>query len=348
MAENREVGALLLCGYGGTKHHLDFAKFARSQVDLSVLSNLIQKVAPDAVGTKDQITVAQRIIANNIKIVTVNEVVRWTKQSFIDEILKFRTKSPKLPIEEFHVFCHSYPDALSLMYEDRDDTISRGVYQNNRYFDPHNSNPRPFRADEVLNREQGMLFSEDLTRDTFPNGTPTLKSQQESVRSGFTETAFVWLWGCNAGIKNHSFKDPIVDMRTRELFSDPVGYESNMHTAVVKTYGRHQFSIFYWRALNNLTGERLSIAQALANYLGIGVYAAFKGSHSETRLPTGEWVNSDTYDEYFVKSGVTDLLTFDHGKIKFVPAPEPPVQLRPDGKQYPYDDYYKIMPQSTL
>jgi hypothetical protein len=93
----------------------------------------------------------------------------------------------------------------------------------------------------------------------------------------FDERATIKLWGCNSGIGDWVFSDPV----------DPQGTQWTTAPAVAGQY-------YYWRALNEAYIPKPSIAQAFANFFGVPVWGATSGSHAEVKR-NGDWVTTDRY-----------------------------------------------------
>jgi hypothetical protein len=84
-----------------------------------------------------------------------------------------------------------------------------------------------------------------------------------------------------------------------------------------------QADYYYWRALNTQNMPKPSIAQALADYFGVTVLGAGRGSHIEVRHQ-GKWITSTRYKKvtgHFPGEPQTLRLHPDSGDYnRFVPS----------------------------
>ncbi len=183
------------------------------------------------------------------------------REAFFDALRKANA-----PIQELHIFAHSFGAALVLGYGDDSIGIDRL-----RVMDTYRSRATPQQV--VLNTEKGILFIHDLFRAPY-NGW------RDSLRRKFTPGAFIKIWGCNAGVEGHVYSDD------QTLSLDPLIVERTASRDV--RIGDE----FYWRALN---GSRLpSIASAIASYFGVSVFAARSGASIQVNV-TRRWISSSQF-----------------------------------------------------
>jgi hypothetical protein len=184
------------------------------------------------------------------------------RDEFFDLIEQF---GGKFSIKEFHIFSHSYGAALSIGYyepvlnRERSVTIDSFARFGRR---------TPYLT--VLNSERGMVFCDDFVRKPY-------EDRKTGLQTLFDKGSIIKLWGCNSGIPNWVFSDPVDAAGTRWT-TDP--------TASAQYY--------YWRALNEQRIPKPSIAQAFANFFAVPVYAATSGSHGEVKR-NSTWITTDQY-----------------------------------------------------
>lgn len=166
-------------------------------------------------------------------------------------------------IKQLHIFSHSIGGALYLGY--KHPTISAKRQQ---YITALMGRPAIYL--DVLRTEGGAVFTDDLLRNPYAG-------YQASLKAKFAADSFIKIWGCNAGVRDWRYSDPVDAAGTRWT-SDPA------EAAVT----------YYWRALNEQHTPKPSIAQGFADYFGVKVQGAMSGSNIEVKR-SGKWISSDTY-----------------------------------------------------
>jgi hypothetical protein len=167
-------------------------------------------------------------------------------------------------IKELHIYSHSIGGGLYVGYGEPGAAAVR-----ERAMRAFLGTSSRIGYDQVLDTEVGGLLSDHLLRDQ-------LKADRAVLRSKFAADATVKIWGCNSGVDGWVYSD---------------------FDSVTKTYVFDQNAradVYYWRALNTRNVPKPSIAQALADYLGMPVYGAGSGSHIEVQRQ-GKWITSDKY-----------------------------------------------------
>ena len=120
----------------------------------------------------------------------------------------------------------------------------------------------------VLNTEKGAVLTDDLVR-------PPYNGYRDKIRANFDTNAKIKIWGCNSGVTDWVYGDP---MATGGSTADP--------NAAAEYY--------YWRALNELNVPKPSIAQAFADYFRVLTYGAGSGSSIQVRYK-GNWMSSPSF-----------------------------------------------------
>ena len=166
-------------------------------------------------------------------------------------------------IKQLHIFSHSIGAALFLGYKhptinaERQALVGALRGRDASYL-------------EVLRTERGAVFTDDLVRSPYSGYKGALKAK-------FTSDAVIKIWGCNAGVSDWRYSDP-VDIDGRRWTSD-------INAPAV---------MYYWRALNEQNMPKPSISQAFADYFGVTVKGALSGANIEVKRD-GKWVSSDTF-----------------------------------------------------
>lgn len=163
-------------------------------------------------------------------------------------------------IGELHIFSHAIGAGLFLGYKDP-------IIAGRRRLAVANARRagRKVNYNEAVSIEAGAIQTEDFYRPLFINNKSTL-------RVLFTNDAFVKIWGCNSGVSNWIYSDRGI--------TDP------LDTSVA----------YYWRAFNERHLHKLSISQALANFLNVKVFGANSGASIEVRH-SGAWISSQRYKD---------------------------------------------------
>jgi hypothetical protein len=199
-------------------------------------------------------------------------------------------------IKELHIFSHSIGAGLYVGYQEPTASANRTAAMN-RFL----RSPQRIGYEDVLDAETGGLLTDHLIRDP-------LAGKQTLLKSKFAAGSTVKLWGCNSGVSGWIYTD--YDTPTRNYVSDQ----------------NARADYYYWRALNTRNVPKPSIAQAIANYLGVPVYGAGRGSHIEVRHG-GKWITSTKYQKVTGRlAGEPQTLRLhpDAGDYnRFVPNPGP-------------------------
>jgi hypothetical protein len=183
------------------------------------------------------------------------------RDAFFDALSK-----AKAPIKELHIFSHSFGAVLVLGYHDEGLIDARDSMR-----DFYRGQRTPQQV--VLNTEKGLLLVHDLFRAPYAG-------LRDGLRRKFASGAFIKIWGCNSGVANHVYTDPMERDR-RQLVVDSSGYTASPDYRVGAE--------FYWLALNG--GRLPSIAQAIATYFNVPVFGATSGSHIEMNA-RGHWLSA--------------------------------------------------------
>jgi hypothetical protein len=183
------------------------------------------------------------------------------RDAFFDALNK-----AKAPIKELHIFSHSYGAGLVVGYQDRALIDARDSMR-----DFYRGQRTPQQV--VLNTEKGVLFAHDLFRAPYAG-------LRDGLRRKFAPGAFIKIWGCNSGVANHVYTDP-VGRDEEQLVIEHLGYTASPDYSIGAE--------FYWRALND--GRLPSIAQAIASYFNVPVFGATSGSHIEMSA-RGRWLSA--------------------------------------------------------
>ena len=166
-------------------------------------------------------------------------------------------------IKQLHIFSHSIGAALFLGYKhptvsaERQTVINGLGARNAGYL-------------EVLRTERGAVFSDDLLRSPYDGYGAALQAK-------FAAGAFIKIWGCNAGVQDWRYSDPVDAAGTR--------WTSDNNAAA---------QVYYWRALNELNMPKPSLSQAFADYFQVQVKGALSGANIEVKQ-NGKWISSDAY-----------------------------------------------------
>jgi hypothetical protein len=158
-----------------------------------------------------------------------------------------------------HIFSHSIGSGIFIAYGD----LSVGEVRN-LAFDRAYRADRRITFEEVVDAEVGAVLTDDFLR-------PRYLRLRESIRSRFSSSATIKIWGCNSGIR-------------RWIYSDGSGI----------TDPRDESVSYYWRALNERNVPKPAVAQAFADYFNLTCYGAGSGSHCEV-LSRGHWETTEQY-----------------------------------------------------
>ncbi|MBC7797743.1 MAG: hypothetical protein H7Z37_12795 [Pyrinomonadaceae bacterium] len=173
--------------------------------------------------------------------------------------------NPNIIIRELHIYSHSIGGGLFLGYGDQDLATER-LREINK--STRSKSPNSTSYQTVLATEQGTIFTDDLIRHPFSD-------YRDEIRSAFTPDAKIKIWGCNSGVSDWNYSDPI-------------------KPGVYTTNPSEQAEYYYWRALNEFNIPKPSIAQALANYFQRTTYGAGSGSNIQI-LYKSRWIASDVF-----------------------------------------------------
>jgi hypothetical protein len=183
------------------------------------------------------------------------------RDAFFDALSK-----AKAPISELHIFSHSFGAGLVVGYHDDGIELRRKNIRNT-------FRRQAIPQQVVLNTETGILFVHDLLRVPY-------SGLRDGLRRKFASGAFIKIWGCNSGMPNHVYSDP-VERDRRQFVVEASGYTASPDYRIGAE--------FYWRALNG--GRLPSIAQAIATYFNVPVFGATSGSHIEMNA-RGHWLSA--------------------------------------------------------
>jgi hypothetical protein len=167
--------------------------------------------------------------------------------------------SHKDEISELHVFSHSIGAGVFIGYGDRSvDDIRELAYESAR------GAKRRISYEEVVNAEVGAILTDDFVRVRYLR-------VRDLIRSRFSPSATIKIWGCNSGVR-------------RWIYGDGEGITDPTDSSVG----------YYWRALNERNVPKPAVAQAFADYFDRTCYGAGSGSHCEV-FSGGHWETTGRY-----------------------------------------------------
>jgi hypothetical protein len=185
-----------------------------------------------------------------------------TQTIFRTDLFQALLGQPDASIKELHVFSHSIGGGLYTGYHETTTSQAR-----TSALQAADAASRKITYMEVLSAEIGAVLTDHLV-------VPPFNSDQAKMQAKFAEGATAKLWGCNAGVENW-------------VYTDPLG-----STLVSGEDGNADY--YYWRALNTSHIPKPSVAQGLADFWGIPVFGAKSGSHIEV-FHQKHWITTTQY-----------------------------------------------------